>query len=240
MNEFVCDRIRLRMDKRLEKFYKPIALLLGEDVDYYVAGNSCNSSAPNDYDVYPIENEFDFDEIKTYAEKMKMPIASETKNALTIIINGTPVQFCSYIKPSLLSLIESFDFAHIQIGIGVHNEWDGEYECSEIKEIQTTCAWEESQLLNTTWYTHSEYPLSSLLRCVKYAQRGDFAGKSWKVSMMDIVKDIVERGYKDYDDFKDQISAIDLALLDENESNSAFELFQTFQNKGLVSNWVKE
>lgn len=52
MNEFVCDRIKLRMNKRLEKFYKPIALLLGEDVDYYVAGNSCNSSTPNDYDIY--------------------------------------------------------------------------------------------------------------------------------------------------------------------------------------------
>lgn len=235
MNGFVSDRIRLRMNKRLEKFYKPIALLLGEDVDYYVAGNSCNSLVPNDYDIYPIEDKFDFDEIKTYAEKMKMPIVSETKNALTIIINGTPVQFCSYIKSSLLDLIESFDFAHIQIGMLVHNEWDGEYKYSKIKEIRTTCAWEESQLLNTTWYTYSEYPLSSLLRCVKYAQRGDFAGKSWKVSMMDIVKDIVERGYKDYDDFKDQISAIDLVLLDENESNSAFELFKTFQNKGLVN-----
>lgn len=235
MNGFVSDRIRLRMNKRLEKFYKPIALLLGEDVDYYVAGNSCNSLVPNDYDIYPIEDKFDFDEIKTYAEKMKMPIVSETKNALTIIINGKPVQFCSYIKSSLLDLIESFDFAHIQIGMLVHNEWDGEYKYSKIKEIRTTCDWEESQLLNTTWYTCSEYPLSSLLRCVKYAQRGDFAGKSWKVSMMDIVKDIVERGYKDYDDFKDQISAIDLVLLDENESNSAFELFKTFQNKGLVN-----
>jgi hypothetical protein len=159
---------------------------------------------------------------------------------LTIIINGTPVQFCSYIKSSLLDLIESFDFAHIQIGIFVHNEWDCEYKYSQIEEIQTTCAWEESQLLNTTWYTHSEYPLSSLLRCVKYAQRGDFAGKSWKVSMMDIVSDIVERGYKNYDDFKDQISAIDLALLDENESNSAYKLFETFQNNGLVSNWKVE
>ena len=31
MNEFVSDGIRLRMDKRLEKFYKPIALLLGDN-----------------------------------------------------------------------------------------------------------------------------------------------------------------------------------------------------------------
>lgn len=235
MNGFILERIKFRMNKRLEKFYKPIALLLGEDVDYYVAGNSCNSLVPNDYDIYPIEDKFDFDEIKTYAEKMKMPIVSETKNALTILINGMPIQFCSYIKPSLSDLIESFDFAHIQIGICVHNEWDDGYESSEIKEIKITCAWEESHLLNTTWYTHSKYPLSSLLRCVKYAQRGDFAGKSWKVSMMDIVSDIVERGFYDYGDFKDQISAIDLALLDENESNSAGKLFETFQARGLVS-----
>lgn len=79
MNEFICNRIKLRMNKRLEKFYKPIALLLGEDVDYYIAGNSCNSSVPNDYDVYPIEFKFNFDEIKFYAGKMKMPIVSETK-----------------------------------------------------------------------------------------------------------------------------------------------------------------
>lgn len=167
---------------------------------------------------------------------MKTAVVSETKNALTIIINGTPVQFCSYIKSSLIDLIESFDFAHIQIGVRVHNEWNGTYKYSEVKYVQTTCAWEESQLLNTTWYTHSEYPLSSLLRCVKYAQRGNFAGKSWKVSMMDIVKDIVERGYNDYADFKDQLAAIDLALLDEDESNVAYSLFQTFSDRGLVSN----
>ena len=234
MNEFILERIKFRMNKRLEKFYKPIALLLGEDVDYYVAGNSCNSSVPNDYDIYPIKNKFDFDVIKIYAEKMKMSIVSETKNALTILINGTPVQFCSYVKPSLLALIESFDFAHIQIGIRVHNKWNGEYEFSEIKETNVTYAWEESHLLDTTWYTHSEYPLSSLLRCVKYAQRGDFAGKSWKVSILDIVSDIVSRGFHDYEDFKDQISAIDLALLDGDESNSAGKLFETFRNKRLV------
>ena len=235
MNKFVSETIKVRINKRLRNLYKPIALLLGEDVDYYIAGNSCNASVPNDYDIYSIKSKFNFDDIKMYAERMKMTVVSETKNALTIIINGTPVQFCSYIKSSLLDLIESFDFAHIQIGVQIHNKWnDGIYEYSEVKNVKTTCEWEKSQLLNTTWYTHSEYPLSSLLRCVKYAQRGNFAGKSWKVSMMDIVKDIVERGYNNYEDFKDQLAAIDLALLDEDESNVAYNLFQTFRDRGLV------
>lgn len=224
------------MNKRLEKLFEPIALLL-KNVDYYVAGNSCNSATPNDYDLYPIERngKFDFDEIAKIASEKDMPVVSRTRNALTVAINEKPVQFCSYTKASLLDLISSFDFAHVQIGIHVHNICsEGAYDNSIIAEICTTQNWVESRLLDTTWYVSSEYPLSSLIRIIKYVNRDTFSGRSYIPSLMDIVKDIVKRGYLNYEDFKDQLNAIDLGLLEAGDVGSAHNLYDTFCHKGLV------
>ncbi len=234
--EHIYRRIEHRMNKRLERLFEPISLLL-KNVDYYVAGNSCNSAAPNDYDIYPIQENwnFDFDEIEKTASKMDIPVVSRTRNALTVVINGTPIQFCGYLKASLLELISSFDFAHVQIGIRVHNVCSkGAYDHSTIEEVCTTQNWVESRLLDTTWYVSSEYPLSSLMRIIKYVNRGTFSGRSYIPSLIDIVRDIVNRGYLNYEDFKDQLSAIDLELLETEEIGSARNLYDTFCQKGLV------
>ena len=53
---------------------------------------------------------------------------------------------------------------------------------------------------------------------------------------MKILKDVLNRGFKNYDDFKSQIDAIDLCLPDLQE---AFELYQTCVAKELVT-YTKE
>lgn len=241
-------KIQERMAKRLKNLFSGIAIALSYDnTGYYVAGNSCNAAAPNDYDLYPLKGEdFDFSGISSRIESVNGFVICETKNALTCNISGKVVQFCKYKKESLYKLIESFDFAHIQIGVRVNIDWrpgdfeddPGGYESSVVDEVAYTPDWEHSHLLETTWYTGSEYPLSSLIRTVKYFQRGAYANKhEYKVDILNILGDIIARGYKDYPDYKDQLAAIDLLLLEPEESEAAWKLFQTCGHAGMVKSF---
>ncbi len=69
----------------------------------------------------------------------------------------------------------------------------------------------QAMLLQKTFFVGSEYPLSSLIRLVKYAKRGLYpARRDYLADMLRILTAVVERGYSDYEDFKDQLDAIDL------------------------------
>lgn len=243
----IKNTIRERMDARLNSIYSAIAICLSYDYDsYFVAGNSCNAAAPHDFDIYPWGNDFDFWGIKSRINSVGGYVVIETRNALTVNIGGKVVQFCNYSKPDLISLIESFDFAHIQIGVAVEIEWrpgegpddQGGYESSKIKYVEYTDNWIQSHMLETTWFTGSEYPLSSLIRLTKYYTRGAYANKhEYKKDVLKILNDIIKRGYKDYEDYKDQLAAVDLLLLEPEEKEAAWSLFLTCGNRGLVKSF---
>lgn len=245
--------IENRMEQRLKDIYSAIAICLSyEHEGYFVAGNSCNAAVPHDFDIYPWHNDFDFESIKPRVKAVGGHVIVETRNALTVNINGKIIQFCNYNKHNLISLIKSFDFAHIQVGVAVKIEWRpgnfedrGGYERSYIEYVEFTDNWQKAHMLETTWYTGSEYPLSSLLRITKYLQRGAYADKhEYKKDILNILNDIIERGYKDYVDYKDQLAAIDLLLLEPEEKEVAFSLWEVCCNHGLVEdfnpNWKEE
>lgn len=250
----IKDVIKERMALRLKNVFSAIAICLSYDYDgYFVAGNSCNAAIPHDFDIYPWGSDFDFKGIKSRVESVGGYVVIETRNALTVNISGKVIQFCNYNKHDLISLIESFDFAHIQIGVAVHIEWRpgdfeedlGGYDYSVIKHVEFTDNWQRAHMLETTWYTGSDYPLSSLLRTTKYFQRGCYAKKyEYKKDILNILNDIISRGYKDYKDYKDQLAAVDLLLLEPEEKEAAWKLWKTCCNKGLVErfdpNWEEE
>lgn len=239
--------IKARLDARLKNLYSAIAILLSYDhTDYIIAGNSLNAAKPNDFDIYPDDSSFDFKAIKKRVQAFAGAyVVWESRNALTINLDGHVLQFCDYSKHTIAQLIESFDFAHIQIGAMIHICWEpgdpedgGGYKNSFIQSIWTTEDYRNAHIIGTTWYTGSAYPLSSLIRCIKYAQRGTYANKhEYKVDVLKILTDIINRGYIDYDDYKDQLSAIDLMLLEPDESKAAWELFQNCCGRGLVDSW---
>lgn len=247
MSVIVDNAIKSRLDARLKNLYSAIAILISyEHTDYIIAGNSLNAAKPNDFDIYPDNTSFDLKAIsKRVTSFVNAYVVCETRNALTINLDGHVLQFCNYSKPTVTALIESFDFAHIQIGAVVHICWEpgdpedgGGYKSSFIQSVWTTGAYLEAHVIGTTWYTGSGYPLSSLIRCVKYAQRGTYANKhEYKVDILKILDDIINRGYVDYKDYKDQLSAIDLLLLGKDESDAAWQLFQTCCTRGLVDSW---
>ena len=239
--------IKGRLDARLKNLYSVIAILLSyEHEDYIIAGNSLNADRPNDLDIYPDNSKFDFDAIKKRVISFDGAyVVSETRNALTVNLSGHIIQFCNYSKPTVQQLIESFDFAHIQIGAVIHICWDpgdpdegGGYAGSFIQSIWVTDDYKTAHIIGTTWYTGSDYPLSSLVRCIKYAQRNTYANKfEYKADILKILGDIISRGYRDYADFKDQLAAVDLLLLEEQESQAAWRLFNICCDRGLVEKY---
>lgn len=236
----IRDTIENRMDRRLKNLYSAIAICLSyEHEGYFVAGNSCNAAAPHDFDIYPWGSDFDFEGIKSRVTSVGGYVVIETHNALTVNINSKIIQFCNYNKHGFTSLIESFDFAHIQIGVAVRIEWGDGYECSYITCVEYTDNWQRAHMLETTWYTGSEYPLSSLLRVMKYSKYGCYASKhEYKKDILNILNDIISRGYKDYQDYKDQLAAVDLLLLEPEEKEAAWNLFLTCGGRGLVTKFT--
>lgn len=166
---------------------------------YYVAGSAIATRDISDIDVYPA-GDLPFNLPKG------AKVLAATKNALTIA-NDPPIQFCQFKKPSLDALIESFDFAHVQAGAAIEN--------GEVTAVAWTDAFVAANACRTSEFTGSEYPLSSAIRIMKYHKRGELTRGSSIRSMIDIVHAIVSRGFKDYDDFKDQLDAVDLGLLPE-------------------------
>lgn len=234
--------IRERFINRFNPLASTISILLSYNYDeFWVAGSSLLRPTPNDYDIYSSIG-FDFNDIKNRAKSFdNVHVLWESRNALTLIINGTKVQFCNYRKHTLQELIDSFDFAHVQIGITVSIEWepgkpeDGSgFKHVVYGKIQTTQNWCNAMFEQESKYTYSEYPLSSLLRVHKYRQRDWLSAYQSKTCILKTLTDVLQRGYRDYDDFKDQLLAVDLRLLEPDQSEAAWNLWLTCCDVGLV------
>lgn len=195
---------------------------------FILAGGSLCGDAINDFDIYPADGSpFNRSDIIEKISAKDWKLLATTANALTLNVNGQTLQLCSYCKNTLKELVDSFDFAHIQVGIRFRGDdappfWDDVYFTNEFVV---------SNLRRDTKYVGSEYPLSSLIRTFKYANRGKFSGRSYIRDVLNTLRDIIERGYKDYDDFKKQMDAIDLGLAGY---EGAYELYEAMEERGLV------
>ena len=166
--------------------------------NYYIAGSCIASNEIRDIDIFPVE----FQPFNIPSENR----VAVTKNAVTIK-NDPPLQFCSYRKKSLKELIQSFDFSHIQAGAYIR---DG-----EVIGVWFTEEFLYSKAGGNSSFLGSDYPLSSLVRLPKYFKRDELSHSALIVATLKILHDIVDRGFKGYDDFKDQLDAVDLGMVPE-------------------------
>lgn len=198
--------IRSRLETRLKNL-----LLSGISLGHvYVAGGFLLRRDPNDIDIFPTKlKQFDkYDKDTEY-----YTIVSRTANAKTLKLkDGTIIQLCNYFHETLEKLVESFDFAHIKVGAQI--ELDGDLGLV-IKDIYISNDYKIAKISEFTFFTGSDYPLSSLIRILKYYERGEFSGHSYIGEIVRILTAIVERGFINFDDFKDQIDAVDLGLIPE-------------------------
>ncbi len=191
--------ISLFFENRVRRLLKlipdNIKKVLGDKI--YIAGGAMISSEPNDIDIY-ISSAIDYPSLKQELLLANATIISDTNNALTIKLNHHTIQFCYSWKEELKELIESFDFAHIKLGA-----------CCYLKqtaiELYFSKDYETATLIGSSFYTGSEYPLSSFIRILKYIKRGFFSGKSYIPELIKILSDIIQRGYTDHEDLKAHI-----------------------------------
>lgn len=213
--------------------FKTVYKLIG-DKPFILAGGSLCGDEVHDFDLYPeYDNPFTVKGIEariteTYAKDAV--VVYKSPNALTVrlLAKNQIVQFCSYKKPSLEELVDSFDFSHIQVGI----EFRGNGCAPFYEYVYYTDEFVLANVTRKTAYTGSEYPLSSLVRLFKYHKRGKLNKTETAQAVMKILKDVVDRGYEDYNDFKNQLDAVDLGYPDMEE---AWELYKSFAAKGLVA-----
>lgn len=179
----------------------------------------------NDVDVYfPFKTDYETDFKTALSGIRNADILATTANAITVRYNNVVVQFCTYYKPTLAELVESFDFANTQIGIQLFCKTVSNLDRPVTQEIisegdfyvyfstlYATEAFKEFRMTNRSFYTGSEYPLSSLIRLYKYKRF--FPGRSHIIPVLTVLVDVIERGFMDYEDFKDQLDAVDLGLV---------------------------
>ena len=200
--------------------------------EFYIAGG-CFKKKINDFDLYPSKP------IDYYEELIKSRLSNyivfESPNAYTFNFNNKIIQFCKYAKTDLESLINSFDFSHTQIGAYIQvDNLDREINSFhvEIKDVYCTEEYIKTLMNGKGEYTGSDYPLSSLFRVFKY--KDEFFEKNYKKTVIKILCDIVGRGFESYDDFKDQLDAIDLAYFEE--STEMLKLYNLLYKGKRVEN----
>ncbi len=185
------------------------------DTEFYIAGNSLNGlQRSTDVDIFPSDTKNN----DKLLELFKDYEIYRTKNAVTYSLKGKIIQICNYIFPTLKELVYSFDYSHIQVGARIE-------DCA-VLEVCFTDEYIESRIIGNTEYLGSNYPLSSLIRAFKYKEHKEISKGRMIYSILSALADIVERGFKDYADFKDQLDAVDLGLLPED-----FEEFMGREDK---------
>lgn len=222
----IAERAVLRRAFKLD--YKTVYRLL-DNAPFILAGGALCADKVSDYDLYPVEGHpFDWGKIKVKLEEMRGKTLFKSANALTAELpNGQVVQFCTYRKPTLEELVLSFDFTHVQAGIKFAGYWAD--PCSD--DVYVTSGFVAASVSGRTEYDGSEYPFSSLIRAGKYQARGRLTRIEAARTSARILDDMLKRGFKDYDDFKDQMDAIDLGM---DETAEASNLWVTVSDRGLV------
>lgn len=205
IDEVVRDSL-LRRAMHLD--YERVYGILG-GVGFALAGGALAGGTVHDYDIYPTDGrKFDLANLSSRL-KPSETVVSYTRNAMTVrLADGQVVQFCTYSKPTLGELIASFDYAHVQAGI----RFRGKGQPPQPADVEYTDAFIAANASGRTWYTSSEYPLSSAIRAMKYHAHKRMSRGTAARAMVKALADAIRRGFKDYADFKDQLDAIDLGL----------------------------
>lgn len=186
---------------------------------FYIAGG-CLTGIINDVDIYPVNGIFQY--------PVDSKLIFKSKNANSYQGSSNILQYCNYKKDSLQELVESFDYAHIKIGAKISKH--------SIEEIYISPDFVIAKVTDQSFYTGSEYPFSSLIRILKYYKRDSLNNKSAIKAIILILNDIVKRGFTGYDDFRDQMDAIDLGMLPEEmkdcDRTELMELFNLLNRTG--------
>jgi hypothetical protein len=158
-----------------------------------------------------------------------------SKNAITSVKDGRTIQFCKHWKDSLEKMVDSFDFAHTQCGVLITPQKSEDGLTFHISEPFFTPAWAEWINTGKTDYTGTDYPLSSLIRAGKLFKKDLLKPKEYQTMLLRILIDVAERGFKDGADLREQLDAIDLAYVVEDNKSTIYRLVEVLPSKNISS-----
>jgi hypothetical protein len=240
----VQDCVKRRAFYIAEKLSTMFSSKNGLDAVTIIIAGGCLGSHINDVDIFrctsadpELPAPFDRDSNKPF------PLITSSRNARTYETKHWPIQLCNYAKTSPQELVESFDFAHIQAG-AVVRVGGPSGEC-EVKSVHITQAFIVARATETTWFTGSDYPISSVIRAGKYYKSGVMSRGVYLRAVLDAMGAAVDRGVQNYDDYKDQLDAVDLGLVGEEmgqvERAGLLKLFEGLHRsmKSASSNGLK-
>ncbi len=216
MNATMIDaKIREAVVRRANRLNFAKVYKLLDNRPFILAGGALSGDTVHDFDVYPdAKRPFTPDDAldaKHAPDNIDVSLVAHTRNAVTLLLPaGQVVQFCAYRRPTLPTLVGSFDFSHVQVGV----RFRGDGQPPQPQDVYYTDEFVVANMTRQSTYTHSEYPTSSIVRTLKYYKRGKMARPSAARSVLRAMADVVQRGFKDYADFKDQLDAIDLGMPD--------------------------
>ena len=188
-----------------------------------IAGGSLLDAEPHDFDVYAANDtgKLNLRLVQSNAKRKGWTYVTETKNALTLKDpQGRTYQFCTFCRPTPQELVAAFDFAHCQVCVSNYGD-DGNWKAYYTENFLQAMASQR------TFFVGSPYPMGALCRVVKYAKYGYYGqeGRAWIRDVFKILNAFVRRGFGDYDDFKDQVDAVDLGF----EGSEVLELWESIR-----------
>lgn len=219
------ETILLKTRARRLRVAKQIGEILG--TRFLLAGGALTKDDnPKDFDIYGVDAPIAMAAVedRVQCHEATRGYVSKTQNAITANIYGQTVQFCSYFKPTPQETVAAFDFAHCMAGAVFGAD-------GTLEDVVSTDDFWLSENNETTWYTGSEYPLSSLMRLMKFHKRGLFKDNTHKTAAVRILCEIVKRGFKDCDDFRDQCASISESFKDYNSVDAEY-LYSLLSMKG--------
>lgn len=221
-HEIILEMIKDRANGYLEELVKGFRKYKGTyslPIKFYLAGGCFKY----------LHHQRDCD-LDLFAERWNpCPDAHSTKNAQSTMLGSRSVQLCKYWKPELSDMIKSFDFSHTQVGVTIQLV-HGTYVVSDVNCTDKYLAWLRT---GNTYYQGSEYPLSSLLRAAKLLKNGMLSQAQYRFMAIDILADVVDRGFESYADMKDQLDSVDLNIEINNVAASANKILTKLQQPGI-------
>lgn len=184
---------------------------------FFVAGGCMMPAEPNDVDLFVCEGH--------EPPACKAEVISRTANATTYATEPWPLQVCRYSAKTLPELLESFDFSFNQVGA----EFEATPYLLQCTAVHCTDAYVATIATGRAQFMGTKYPLSSLIRVQKYFKSGRMPRPDAIGCMLQILVEVIGRGFSDYGDFKDQLDAVDLELVEEDMRDSHASLQELFK-----------
>lgn len=181
--------------RALRRITPPVsAYLLGHGIrDVRLAGGALLHGAAKDLDFWPSADQDAMKAWKRVVGESRYPVCRRVED-------GTMVQLCMVEGRSLVELVESFDFAHCQVGVDVMHTKDNGWG---VYAVHWTQHFECAMIAQGTYYTGGESAVNSLARVNGVAEKLRLDRGETRALILQVVEDVLKDPAGNLEKFKE-------------------------------------